>query len=91
MHAFRRRILVMTLRSTFLAPGQRYAPPGIPTWKLKPQVIVLSVYQGSDGDFRIAYRRPSGEVRLTFAARLEAEVEAGKLVPVAGAGGPVNC
>jgi hypothetical protein len=76
----------MASSSTFLAPGQRYAPPDTPTWRLEPQVTVLKVHRGLDGAYRIAYRCRMGEVLVTLATELEAAVEAGRLVPVASAG-----
>jgi hypothetical protein len=78
--------LVMAPSSTFLAPGQRYAPPDSPSWRLEPQVIVLKVHRGLDGADRIAYRCRMGEVLVTLASEIEAAVEAGRLVPIAGAG-----
>jgi hypothetical protein len=81
----------MTLASTFLAPGQRYAPPDTPTWKLGPHVTVLKVYLGLDGAYRIVQRTRGGDVRQTFATELEAEVAAGQLVPVAGTDRPGTC
>jgi hypothetical protein len=82
---------VMAAASTFLAPGQRYAPPDTPMWNLGPQVTVLKVYRGPDGTYRIVQRNRAGEVLQTFATELEAEVEAGLLVPVAGTGRPGSC
>lgn len=77
--------------STFLAPGQRYAPPGTPTWRLQPQVTVLQVCRDPDGVQHIVHRCPAGRVLVTLAAELEAAVEAGRLVPVAGAGRSHSC
>jgi hypothetical protein len=76
----------MAPSSTFLAPGQRYAPPDSPTWRVEPQVIVLKVHCGPDGAYRIAYRCRMGEVLITLASEIEAAVEAGRLVPISGAG-----
>jgi hypothetical protein len=81
----------VALASTFLSPGQRYAPPGMPTWKLEPQVTVLKVLRGADGTPRIVEHSCAGQVLLTSAAKFEAEVEAGLLVPVAGAGRAARC
>jgi hypothetical protein len=81
----------MTLASTFLAPGQRYAPPDTPAWKLGSHVTVLKVYPGPDGAYRIVQRICGGDVCQTFATELEAQVAAGQLVPVAGTGRPGTC
>jgi hypothetical protein len=77
---------VMAPSSTFLAPGQRYAPPDSPTWRVEPQVVVLKVHRSPDGADRIAYRCRMGEVVVTLAEELEELVEAGKLVPIAAVG-----
>jgi hypothetical protein len=83
---FAQEDLVMAPSSTFLAPGQRYAPPDSPTWRVEPQVVVLKVHRSPDGADRIAYRCRMGEVVVTLAEEFEELVEAGKLVPIAGAG-----
>jgi hypothetical protein len=77
---------VMAPASTFLAPGQRYAPPGTPSWQLGPQVTVLQVYRDPDGMECIVHRCPNGRDLMIMASELEAAVEAGKLVPVAANG-----
>jgi hypothetical protein len=74
---------VMAPASTFLAPGQRYAPPGTPSWQLAPQVTVLQVFRDPDGTECIVHRCPNGQTIMIMAAELEAAVEAGQLVPVA--------
>ena len=81
----------MARSSTFLAPGQRYAPPNKPAWNPKSQLTVLQVYRGRDGYHRIAFHCPTGEVQHSLASTLEAEVEAGLLVPVLGADRPARC
>jgi hypothetical protein len=48
---------------TFLAPGQRYAPPDTPAWKLGPPVTVLKVYPGQNGAYRIVQMIRGGDVR----------------------------
>jgi hypothetical protein len=72
----------MVAASTFLAPGQRYAPPDTPVWRLQPQVTVLKVIWDLDGSTRIVHRCQDGRVVMTLAAELEELVESGRLVPV---------
>src|SRR3954452_14093290 len=62
---------VMDAATTFLAPGQRYAPPGTPSWRLEPQVTVLQVIHDQDGAPRIVHRCPAGRILMTLAAELE--------------------
>jgi hypothetical protein len=77
--------------STFLAPGQRYAPLGTPVWNPEPQVTVLKVYRDPDGAYLIVQCNFAGEVLQTFATELEAKVAAGLLVPVVGMGWLGSC
>jgi hypothetical protein len=82
---------IMVSASTFLAPGQRYAPPGTPSWRLEPQVTVLQVIRDLDGSPRIVHRCREGSIVMTLATELEALVEAGRLVPISAAGQPEWC
>ena len=76
---------------TFLAPGQRYAPAGAPAWRADRQVTVLRVGRDLQGLLRVAYRGPDGHQVVEPAARFEAAVAAGRLVPVADPAGLARC
>ena len=72
--------------TTFLAPGQRYAPTGSPAWRADRQVTILRVGRDRSGRLRVAYCSPNGEQVVEPTAQFEAAVAAGHLVPVAGWG-----
>jgi hypothetical protein len=73
--------------TTFLAPGQRYAPTGCPAWRADRQVTILRVGRDRSGLLRVAYRYPSGDQVFEPTAQFETAVATGQLVPVAGWGG----
>jgi hypothetical protein len=72
--------------TTFLAPGQRYAPTGSPAWRADRQVTILGVGRDRSGRLRVAYRSPKGNQVVESTAQFEAAVATGQLVPVAGWG-----
>jgi hypothetical protein len=72
--------------TTFLAPGQRYAPTGSPAWRADRQVTILRVGHDVSGRLRVAYCSPSGDRVDEPIAQFEAAVADGQFVPVAGWG-----
>ena len=79
------------LLSTYLAPGQRYAPSGAAAWRPDRQVMVLTVGRDRRGLVRVAYRCPNGDRVVEPAAQFEAAVADGQLVPVIGCGFLARC
>ena len=79
----------MATTLTFLAAGQRYAPPGISPWRTDEHITIVHVGRWGDGLARVTYRCPNGHEITGDAARLEAAVLDGKIVPIAADGWPV--
>jgi hypothetical protein len=81
----------MVSPSIVLAPGQRYADSGGPEWRLDRQLTILRVRADPDGVLRVAYRGPEGDRLVEPAAQFAADVAAGPLCPIAGAGWVGRC
>ncbi len=77
-------------RTTFLAPGQRYAETGVATWRVEKQWTVVHVGLTA-GTARVTYRCPNGHQLVMPAQQFEAAVTAGQMVPVAGSGRIPQC
>ena len=75
----------MATLPTCLAPGQRYAVPGIEAWRTDHQLTILRVGRDARGLACVTYRCPNGQDVTGPAARFEAAVAAGEVVPVAAA------
>jgi hypothetical protein len=69
--------------TTFLAPGQRYAPTGSPAWRADRQVTILRVEHELSGRLRVTYCSPNSDQVIEPTAQFEAAVAAGQFVPVA--------
>ncbi len=79
----------MATKLTFLAPGQRYAKPGISPWRTDEHITIVHVARWGDGVTRVTYRCPNGHEITGDVAGLEAAVLEGKIVPIAADGWPV--
>ena len=77
--------------STYLAPGQRYAPSGSAAWRADHQVTVLLVAADERGLAAVAYGGPDGHRVIEPAAQFESAVASGQLVPVVGYGVLERC
>jgi hypothetical protein len=84
-------MLALAPTTSYLAPGQRYAPAGSPAWRADRQVTVLRVGRDRQGLLRVAYRCPDGHQVVEPTAQFEAAVASGQLVPVAGPGLLASC
>ncbi len=76
---------------TFLAAGQRYVPVGCSPWRLDQQVTVVLVARGPGGQHRVTSRTADGRELAADAARIEAAILTGQLIPVTGSGRLANC
>ena len=76
---------------TFLAAGQRYVPVGCSPWRLDQQVTIVLVALGAGGQHRVTSRAADGRELAADAARIEAAILTGQLIPVAGSGRLANC
>jgi hypothetical protein len=83
--------MAASMRTTYLAPGQRYIPSFSAGWRSDRQVTVLMVDRDPSGLLRVAYRYADGHQVVEPAVQFEAAVTAGQLVPVVGAGCPARC
>ena len=77
-------------RTTFLAPGQRYAETGVAAWRIERQWTVVHV-DVADNAARVTYRCPNGHQIAMPARQFEAAVTSGQMVPVAGTGRMATC
>ncbi len=80
-----------TCAGTFLAPGQRYVPAGCSPWRLDQQVTIVLVARGEGGAPRVTSRAADGRELAADAARVEAAILTGQLIPVTGSGRLANC
>ena len=81
----------MATDHAFVAPGQRYGEADLAPWRVCQQITLLAVHTGTDGVRSVTYRCPGGGDVTGLAARLEAAIAAGLVVPVGAAGGPRPC
>ncbi len=77
--------------TTFLAAGQRYVPVGCSPWRLDQQVTIVLVARGACGQTRVTSRAADGRELAADAARVEAAILAGQLIPVTGSGRLAHC
>ena len=77
--------------TTFLAAGQRYIPVGCSPWRLDQQVTIVLVARGACGLPRVTSRAADGRELAADAARVEAAILAGQLIPVTGSGRLAHC
>ena len=77
--------------TTYLTPGQRYAPIGSPAWRVDRQLTILRVGRDRQGRLRVAYRGPNGHQIVEPTGQFEAAVAGGQLVPVVGPGFRASC
>lgn len=80
----------MDARTTFLAPGQRYAENGTAAWRVDKQWTVVHVGLAG-GTACVTYRCPNGHQIAMPAIQFEAAIESGQLMPVVGAGRIAAC
>jgi hypothetical protein len=67
---------------SFLAPGQRYARSGCPTWRTDNQLTILVVGRDRSGLVWATYRGPHGADTTALATQVELAVISGEIVPV---------
>lgn len=72
----------MNIFRTFLAPGQRYVEVGEAAWRADRQFTVVAIDFDRDGLPHALCSRGSGLRTVLPAAKMEAAVLAGRLVPV---------
>jgi hypothetical protein len=81
----------MAAHRTYLAPGQRYAHPGVSPWRADRQVTVVHVGWDGRGVLRVTCQCPNGHQIVEAVTQLEAEISAGQFVPVPGGGQVARC
>jgi hypothetical protein len=72
----------MATRSTFLAPGQRYAQIDAPIWRSDRQITIARLDRDSFGLDRVTFKSGDGREYIAYTEQVEAAVAAGALVPV---------
>jgi hypothetical protein len=72
----------MATRSTFLAPGQRYAQIDAPVWRSDRQITIARLDRDSFGLDRVTFKSGDGREYIAYTEQVEAAVAAGALVPV---------
>ena len=81
----------MAARSTFLAPGQRYAQLDAPVWRSDRQITIARLDQDMLGLDRVTFKSGDGREYVAYTEQVEAAVTAGALVPVVeGWGRPLH-
>jgi hypothetical protein len=72
----------MASRSTFLAPGQRYAELDAPVWQPDRQITIARLDRDHLGLDRVTFKAGDGREFVAYTEQVEAAVAAGTLVPV---------
>ena len=72
----------MATRSTFLAPGQRYAQIDAPVWRSDRQITIARLDRDGFGLDRVTFKSGDGREYIAYTEQVEAAVAAGALVPV---------
>jgi hypothetical protein len=77
---------------TYLAPGQRYTPPGAPTWRSDRQMLVTRLDRDLYGLPRVTFHcGADGTEVILYATDVETAIADGQLTPVVGTGWTARC
>ena len=71
----------MAARTTFLAPGQRYAQIDAPAWRPDRQITIARLDRDSFGLDRVTFKSGDGREYIAYTEQVEAAVAAAKAAP----------